>query len=128
MSQGKERSRTVDEYIRAFPKDVQVILERVRQAIRDAAPGAEETTSYGMPAFRLNGRILVYFAAWENHIGFYPTPSGTAAFEAELSPYRRGKGSIQFPLDRPVPYDLISRIVTFRVKENLEMKPKRARS
>ena len=115
----KKPFKTIDEYIRTFPKDVQTILEKLRKAIREAAPGAVETISYQMPTFKLNGKGLVYFAAFKNHIGFYPIPSGVEAFEKELSPYKQGKGSVQFPIDQPVPYDLVKRIVTFRVNENL---------
>jgi uncharacterized protein YdhG (YjbR/CyaY superfamily) len=122
MAPGRVQFKSIDEYIRSFPKDVRVILEEVRRTIREAAPGAVETISYQMPAFRLNGRILVYFAAWKNHIGFYPTPSGTEAFEKDLSQYRRAKGSVQFPLDLPMPLDLITRIVQYRVREVLDRK------
>jgi len=115
----KKPFKTIDEYIRTFPKDVQTILEKIRKTIREAAPGAVETISYQMPTFKLNSRGLVYFAAFKNHIGFYPIPSGVEAFEKELSPYKQGKGSVQFPIDQPVPYDLVKRIVTFRVNENL---------
>ena len=94
----------------------------MRQTIRDAAPGAVEAISYQMPTFKLNGRNLVHFAAFKSHIGFYPIPSGIEAFKEELSPYKQGKGSVQFPLDKPIPYDLVERIVKYRVKENLEMK------
>jgi uncharacterized protein YdhG (YjbR/CyaY superfamily) len=113
---------TIDEYIAIFPKDVQVILRKMRQTIRDAAPGAAEAISYQMPTFKLNGRNLVHFAAFKSHIGFYPIPSGIEAFKAELSPYKQGKGSVQFPLDKPIPYDLVERIVRYRVKENMEKK------
>lgn len=110
--------KNIDEYIVAFPPDIRKKLQSVRQAIKDAAPEAVESISYQMPAFKLNG-ILVYFAAHKNHIGFYPTPSGIAAFEKELSAYPLSKGSVQFPLDKPIPLDLIKRITEFRVKENL---------
>ncbi len=110
---------TIDEYIANFPKDVQKILKKIRATIREAAPGAEETIKYRMPTFLLNGN-LVYFAAFKNHIGFYPIPTGIEKFKKELSVYEQGKGSVQFPLDKPIPYDLITRIVKFRVKENLE--------
>jgi len=128
MAVGKKEFTTIDEYINTFPEDVQVILEQIRQTIREAAPGAVETISYRMPAFTLNGRILVYFAAWKNHIGFYPTPSAMEAFGKELSRYKRAKGSIQFPLDEPVPLDLIAGIVTYRVKENRGKDLQRSRS
>lgn len=113
----RQKFETVDEYIRAFPPDIRALLEKMRETIRDAAPGAEETISYGMPAFRLRG-ILVYFAAFKNHIGFFPTASGVAAFEDELSSYIHAKGSIRFPIDKPIPYDLVRKIVKFRVEED----------
>ncbi len=112
-------SQTIDEYIAGFAPDVREKLQKIRETIRKAAPGAEEKIAYRMPAFTLNGN-LVYFAAFKNHIGFYPIPSGIARFEKELAPYKKAKGSIQFPLDRPIPYALITRIVKFRAKENLE--------
>jgi len=110
---------TIDDYIAGFPKDVQVILEELRATIRKAAPEAEETINYQIPTFTLNGN-LVHFAAYKNHIGFYPTPSGIAAFKKELSAYEGAKGSVQFPIDKPLPLRLITKIVKFRVKENLE--------
>ena len=109
---------TVDQYIRSFPKDVQLILKTIRKLIREYAPEATETISYGMPAYKTNGKPLVYFAAFKDHIGFYATPSGHAEFEAELSKFKRGKGSVQFPVHEPVPYELISRMVQFRLEEN----------
>jgi uncharacterized protein YdhG (YjbR/CyaY superfamily) len=115
----KKEFRTIDEYIKTFPEDVQFILEKIRQTIRKAAPEAVEAISYGIPTFKLNGRYLVYFAAWKNHVGSYPMPSGAKAFKKELSVYKQGKGSIQFPLDRPIPYDLVYKIVSFRIKDNL---------
>ncbi len=111
--------KTVDEYIGLFPDDVRTVLERVRQTIRKAAPGVVEAISYQLPTFKLNGRNLVHFAAWEHHIGFYPAPSGMASFDKELSPYVKGKGSVQFPLDKPIPFGLIEKIVKFRVREEL---------
>jgi uncharacterized protein YdhG (YjbR/CyaY superfamily) len=113
------KARSIDDYISLHPKDVQVILKKVRQTIKMSAPEAEEKISYQMPAFALNG-MLVFFAAHTNHIGFYPTPSGIKAFEKELKGYECSKGTIQFPLDKPIPLGLIARIVKFRVKENLE--------
>lgn len=113
------KPETIDDYIAAFPKEIQAILEKIRQTISLAAPEAKETISYAMPTFVLNGN-LVHFAAFKNHIGFYPVPSGIEAFQKELSAYQQGKGSVQFPLDKPVPLDLITRIVKFRVKENQE--------
>ena len=118
----KTQYRTIDEYINTFPPDIQKILEKIRQTVREAAPEAIETISYQMPAFKLNGRNLIYFAAFKNHIGFYPIPSGIEAFKKELAPYIRGKGTLQFPLNKPVPYDLVKKIVVFRVKENLAKK------
>jgi len=119
MKTNQTAPQTIDEYIAGFPPDVQAILQRIRLTIRKAAPGAAETIKYQMPTFMLNGN-LVYFAAFKNHIGFYPVPTGIKQFKQELAPYKQAKGSVQFPLDRPIPYGLISRIVKFRVKENLE--------
>ena len=110
--------KSIAEYIQLFPEDVQTILEQVRQTIQKAAPKAEETIKYQLPTFTLEGN-LVYFAAHKNHIGFYPMPSGIENFKKELSKYKSAKGSVQFPLDQPIPYDLISKIVKYRVKENL---------
>ena len=109
----------IDDYIAGFPKEIQGILEKVRKTIGSAAPGAQETISYQVPTFTLNGN-LVHFAAFKNHIGFYPTPTGIAKFKKQLSAYEGAKGSVQFPLNQPIPYALITRIVKFRVKENLE--------
>jgi len=109
----------IDKYIASFPKDIQEILEKIRITIRKAAPDAEETIKYQLPTFTLKGN-LVHFGAFKKHIGFYPTPTGTEKFRNELSVYEGAKGSIRFPLDKPIPYDLISKIVEFRVKENLE--------
>ena len=110
--------KTVDEYINTFPEDLQALLEKVRTTITENAPAAVEGIAYGMPAYKMNGKPLVYFAAFKNHMGFYATPSGHAEFRDELSAYKQGKGSVQFPLDKPMPYDLIKRIVEFRVKES----------
>jgi uncharacterized protein YdhG (YjbR/CyaY superfamily) len=117
----KKQAETIDEYIKVFPADVQVILEKMRKTIRKAAPKAVEAISYRMPAFKLNG-YLVFFAAFKHHIGFYPTPSGIEAFKKELSAYKWAKGSVQFPLDKPILYKLVEKIVIFRVKENLKKK------
>ncbi len=122
MKTNKKQFKTIDAYIQTFPKDVQAILQKVRQTIQKAAPDAVETISYQMPTFKLNGKGLVYFAAYEKHIGFYPIPSGMKAFEKQLAPYKQGKGSVQFPIDQPIPYDLVRRIVVFRAKENLATK------
>jgi len=113
----KQKFQTIDEYIKTFPKDIQKILESVRQTIKNVAPEAEETINYQIPTFKLNGN-LVHFAAFKNHIGFYPTPSGQKAFQKELAVYKSGKGSVQFPLDKPIPLSLIKKIVQYRVKEN----------
>jgi uncharacterized protein YdhG (YjbR/CyaY superfamily) len=120
MAMSRRQFKTMDEYIAAFPKNVQVILENLRQVIKESAPGAEEAMAYGIPTFRLNGN-LVHFAAYKNHIGFYPTSSGIAAFKKELSPYKQSKGTVQFPIDRPMPFALIKKIVRYRVKENLRV-------
>jgi uncharacterized protein YdhG (YjbR/CyaY superfamily) len=129
MNKLRKHFETIDEYIAMFPCDVQAILEELRQTIRDSAPDAEEVISYQMPAFRLNG-ILVFFAAFKSHIGFYPTSSGVSVFRKELSSYEVSKGTIRFPIDEPLPFDLIKKIVRYRVKENLgkmkkEMREKR---
>ncbi|WP_420148202.1 iron chaperone [Spirosoma sp.] len=113
-----DKPNTIDEYIAGFPADVQEKLQQVRETIKKAAPDATETVKYAMPTFTLNGN-LVYFAGFKNHIGFYATPKGNEAFQQELSAYKQGKGSIQFPLDQPMPLDLIARMVTYRVEENL---------
>lgn len=109
-------ANNIDEYIAAFPKDVQDILQKIRGIIKKAAPDAEEAIKYQIPTFVLNGN-LVHFAAFQNHIGFYPTPSGIEEFKDELSVFKSAKGSVQFPLDSPVPFSLIKKIVNFRVKE-----------
>jgi uncharacterized protein YdhG (YjbR/CyaY superfamily) len=109
---------SIDEYFVTFPEETQKILKKIRVIIKAAAPDAEEKISYQMPTFTLKGN-LVHFAAFKNHIGFYPTPTGIEKFKKELSVYEGAKGSVQFPLDKPIPYDLISKIVKFRVKENL---------
>jgi uncharacterized protein YdhG (YjbR/CyaY superfamily) len=121
MAAPKKGFKTVDEYIATFPKNVQSILEELRQAIRESAPEAEEAISYQMPAFKLNG-VLVWFAAFKNHIGFYPISSAIEAFKEELSDYKVSKGTIRFPLDKPIPFDSVKKIVKYRVKENLDKK------
>jgi uncharacterized protein YdhG (YjbR/CyaY superfamily) len=113
----KPKFTTMDAYIASVPKEIQDILEKIRQTIRKAAPGAVEAISYQIPTFKLNGKNLVHFAAWKDHIGFYATPSGNAAFKKELAQYKVAKGSIQFPLEAPIPYDLVTKMVLFRVKE-----------
>jgi uncharacterized protein YdhG (YjbR/CyaY superfamily) len=111
--------KDIDEYIAGFPSDVQEILEKIRMTIGKAAPEAEETISYQIPTFTLNGNLL-HFAAFKKHIGLYPAPRGIEKFKKELSVYEGGKGTVRFPLDKPIPFGLIKRIVKFRVKENLE--------
>jgi uncharacterized protein YdhG (YjbR/CyaY superfamily) len=111
--------KNIDEYIAGFPNNVQEILEKIRMTIRTAAPDAEERISYQIPTFTLKGN-LVHFAAFKNHVGFYPTSSGIEKFKNELSGYEGAKGTVRFPLDKPIPFDLIGKIVKFRVKENLE--------
>ena len=119
MKETKKEITTIDEYIASFPKEIQEILESIRKTIRSSAPNVIETISYQMPTYRLNG-ILVHFAAYKNHIGFYPTPSAIVEFSKKLSNYEYSKGSIKFPLNKPIPLDLIQEIVEFRVKENIE--------
>ncbi len=117
MESKQKHAKTVDEYIGAFPKDVQTILAGLRKTIKAAAPAATERISYQIPAFFLNG-ILVWFAAYKKHIGFYPKASGISAFRKELSAYKQAKGSVQCPIDKPLPLSLIKKIVKFRVSEN----------
>jgi len=119
--QGRKHFESIDEYIKTFPPDVQKTLEKMRRTIRKAVPEAEEAISYQIPTFKLNGD-LVYFAAFKKHIGFFPTSSGISAFKKELSKYKTSRGAAQFPLDQPIPYDLVTRIVLFRKKENLGKK------
>src|SRR3972149_3897513 len=119
MKTNQATPKNIDEYIAGFPQEVQETLEKMRVTIRKAAPDAQEAIKYQMPTFVLKGN-LVHFAAFKKHIGFYPVPTGIEAFKNELSVYEGGKGSVQFPLDKPIPYDLISKIVKFRVKENLD--------
>lgn len=121
MNNDPREPKDIDEYIAGFPKDIQERLEKVRKTIRTAAPQAEEAIKYRMPTFILNGN-LVHFAAFKNHIGFYPAPQGIEEFKEELSAYKGAKGSVQFPYSEPLPFDLITRIVKFRVAKNLEKK------
>jgi uncharacterized protein YdhG (YjbR/CyaY superfamily) len=117
MDSGKTAYATIDEYIAGFPEEIQAKLQEIRKVIREAAPQASEKISYQMPTFFLNGN-LVHFAAFKNHIGFYPAPTGLSAFEEEISHYQHSKGAVQFPLDKPIPFDLVRRIVTYRIGEN----------
>ena len=114
----KTTFNTIDEYISSQSPEIQTLLTQIRKTIKQAAPEAEEVISYQMPAYKYHG-ILVYFAAFKNHIGFYATPNGHSEFKEELSGYKQGKGSVQFPIDKPMPLDLIAKIVKFRVTENL---------
>jgi uncharacterized protein YdhG (YjbR/CyaY superfamily) len=116
----QKQFETIDEYIKTFPKEVQIILEKTRQTIRKAAPEAEEAISYHIPTFKLNGSNLVHFAAFRKHIGLYPP--APKEFKKEVSLYEGPKGNLRFPIDKPIPYDLVTRIVLFRRKENLEKK------
>jgi uncharacterized protein YdhG (YjbR/CyaY superfamily) len=124
MTPGRTIFNNIDAYIASFPKETQKILDQLRATIRKAAPEAEEAINYAIPTFTLNGN-LVHFAAFKNHIGFYPTPSGIEAFKKELSVYEGAKGSVKFPIEKPLPFDLITEIVKFRVKENLQKIKKR---
>lgn len=108
----------IDQYISKFPEEVQQHLVAMRSLIKKVAPDAMEVMAYGMPGYKTNGKPLVYFAGYKNHIGLYATPSGHSKFQKELSKYKQGKGSVQFPLDEPIPYELIQKIVEFRVQEN----------
>lgn len=118
MKTESAKPTTIDEYIANFPADVQEILQKVRETIKTAAPQATEAISYGMPTFKLEGN-LVHFGAFKEHLGFYPIPSGLVEFQEELAPYKSGKGSVQFPYNQPMPFALITKIVQFRVTENL---------
>lgn len=115
---------TIEEYIAGFPEDAQKKLKQVHNCIKKAAPKAEETIGYGIPTYKLNGN-LVHFGGYKQHVGFYPAPAGIKAFEKELSVYKSSKGAVQFPLDEPMPVALITKIVKFRVKQNLEKPAKK---
>jgi uncharacterized protein YdhG (YjbR/CyaY superfamily) len=118
--------KDIDEYIAGFPKDVQKTLSKIRSTIKKAAPKAEEAISYQIPTFRLNGN-LIHFAAYKNHIGLYPAPRAVEKFKKDLARYGAGKGTLRFPLDEPIPYDLITKIVEFRAKQNLEKAKEKAK-
>lgn len=120
----KTAANNIDEYIATFPQDIQKLLIQMRATITKAAPKAEEAIRYAIPTFILNGN-LVHFAAFKNHIGFYPAPSGIEAFKKEVAPYEAGKGSLQFPLDKPLPLSLVTKIVKYRVAQNLEKSTKK---
>lgn len=126
MASGKSTPRDIDEYIASFPPEIQAVLEKIRATVRKAAPTVQETISYGIPAFTLNG-VLVYFAAFKKHIGFYPPISGDARLKEAVAPYAGEKGSLRFPLDQAIPYNLIARIVKLRMKQNLSKTKTRKR-
>lgn len=128
MKAEQSAPETIDEYIAAFPRDVREILERVRAAVREAAPEAEETIKYEMPTFTLHGRNLVYFSAFKQHVGFYPAPVGNAALRDALAPYASGKGTVKFPFGKPLPLDVIRTIVQFRIAEEAGRAAKRKKS
>jgi uncharacterized protein YdhG (YjbR/CyaY superfamily) len=119
MKAKPKAAKNIDEYIAGFPNDVREVLEKIRETIRKAVPDAQETISYQIPTFNLNGKYLVYFAAYKKHIGVYPAPVGNVEFKEDLSDYAAGKGTVRFPLDKPIPFGLLTRIVKFLVKENL---------
>jgi len=125
MERNKAGFNSVDEYIGTFPKETQKILEELRATIKAAAPEAEEKISYQIPTFTLNGKYLIYFAGWKNHISLYPIPSGSEAFNKEVSQYAAGKGTLKFPIDKPLPLKLITKIVKSRVAENLKRTEKK---
>ncbi|MDQ3005218.1 MAG: DUF1801 domain-containing protein [Chloroflexota bacterium] len=120
MKSKKAVFNSIDEYIATFPNDVQKIMKQLRETIKASAPGAEEAISYNMPTFNLHGRYLVYFAGWKTHIAFYGAPRGNTEFKEDLSAYETGQGTLKFPLAEPMPLDLITKIVEFRVAENLQ--------
>ena len=120
MTIKKSSFASMDEYIATFPADVQKILKKVRSTIKAAAPKAEETISYDIPTFKMNGRYLIYFAGWKNHISVYPVPTGDSDFEKAIEKYVAGKGTLKFPLDQPIPFKLITRMVKLQIANNLE--------
>lgn len=119
------KPNNIDEYIASFPQETQKILKQVRATIKKAVPGAEETISYAIPTFKLKGSYVIYLAGFKNHISIYPAPRGKEEFKKELSAYKGGKGTVQFPVDKPIPLNLITKIVKFRAKENLEKAEKK---
>lgn len=120
MSPKQTTPMTIDEYIAGFPERAQKVLQKIRATIQRAAPDADETISYKMPTFKLNGHYLIYFAAHKKHVGMYPIPTGDADFLEAIAPYQAGKGTLQFPLDEPIPYRLIAKVVKLRIMEELE--------
>src|SRR5215510_13237166 len=125
MKSKKDGFGPIDEYIESFPKDVQKILKQVRGTIKAAAPDTEEKISYNIPTFTLNGRYLIYFAGWKNHISIYPIPTGTDAFNKQIAKYAEGKGTLKFPLDKPLPLKLITKIVKLKLAESLKKADKK---
>lgn len=125
MKSNKVTFNSIDEYIASFPKDMQNILEKLRETIKAAAPEAKETISYQIPTFTLNGKYLIYFAGWKNHISIYPIPTGSETFNKEVSQYIEGKGTLKFPIDKPLPLKLITKIVKLKVAENLKKTDKK---
>jgi len=121
----RSAAKNIDEYIEEFPDNVQKVLQKIRKTIRKAAPHAEETISYAIPTFKLNGN-LIYFAGYQNHVSVYPRPRGVKEFEKEIAQYEGGKGTLRFPLDQPVPFDLIARVTMYRVGQNMEASAKKA--
>ncbi len=128
MNNAPSKPKTIDEYRKRFPAEIQAIIKNLREVIKAAAPGAREAISYGMPAFMLNGRGLIYFGVYKKHIGMYPVPRGSAALKKQLAGYRTGKGTLQFPLDKPMPYNLIGRIAKARMEEEVSRRAKNRRS
>jgi len=120
MSTNQSAPTTIDAYVATFPLEVQALLQQIRQVIHEAVPNLGEAISYGMPSFTLNGQYLLYFAAYKKHIGLYPAPTGVEEFQEAVALYGGGKGTLKFPLDKPIPFDLIHRVVRFRAKEQAE--------
>jgi len=127
MQDNKTTFKSIDEYISQFSPDIQELLQKLRDIIKESAPDAEEKISYQMPTFALYGN-LVHFAAFKNHIGFYPAPSGISAFKDELSEYKTAKRSVQFPFEKPIPYELVEKIVKYRVAENVKLKEEKLKN
>lgn len=117
-----QKFANVDDYIQTFPPDVQTILKKIRATIRRVIPTATETISYQIPTFKVNGRYVVYFSGWKEHVSLYPIPKGSPSFDKQITHYTSGKGTVKFPLDKPIPYDLIKKIVKFRLQENANSK------
>ena len=120
MNSKKPGLTSIDEYIATFPGDMQKILQELRVTIKGAAPDSEEKISYGMPTFKMNGNYLIYFAGWKNHISIYPIPTGDEEFNQKIAPYISGKGTLKFPLDKPIPLELVAEMVRLQIADNLE--------